>query len=117
MEDVSLTFEPGKFYALVGKSGSGKSTMLALMLRFYDPTSGTISLGATDIRKYTQTSLRDQMGLVLQETFLFHDSIFNNIRYGRLDATKEEVIEAAKMAHAHEFIMEKEQDYDTVCGD
>lgn len=117
VEDISLTFEPGKFYALVGKSGSGKSTMLSLMMRFYDPNSGSISLGGTDIRKFTQRSLRDQMGLVLQETFLFHDSIYNNIIYGRLDATKAEVIAAAKMAHAHEFIMEKEQGYDTVCGD
>ncbi|MFK5922019.1 MAG: ABC transporter ATP-binding protein [Verrucomicrobiota bacterium] len=117
VENVSLTFEPGKFYALVGKSGSGKSTMLSLMMRFYDPTSGSISLGDTDIRKYTQSSLRDQMGLVLQETFLFHDSIYNNILYGRLDATKDEVVAAAKMAHSHEFIMEKEKGYDTVCGD
>ncbi len=117
VDEISLTFEPGKFYALVGKSGSGKSTMLSLMMRFYDPTSGTISLGDTDIRKFTQSSLRDQMGLVLQETFLFHDSIHNNILYGRLDATREEVIEAAKMAHAHEFILEKERGYDTVCGD
>ena len=117
VDGISLTFEPGKFYALVGRSGSGKSTMLSLMMRFYDPTSGTISLGKTNIRKFTQTSLRDQIGLVLQETFLFHDSIYNNILYGRLDATKKEVIEAAKMAHAHEFIMEKEKGYDTVCGD
>ncbi len=117
VENISLTFEPGKFYALVGKSGSGKSTMLSLMMRFYDPTSGNITMGDSDIRKFTQSSLRDQMGLVLQETFLFHDSIFNNIRYGRLNATKEEVIEAAKMAHAHDFILEKEQGYDTVCGD
>jgi len=117
VEDISITFETGKFYALVGRSGSGKSTLLSLMMRFYDPSTGTISLGGTDIRKFTQTSLRDQMGLVLQETFLFHDSILNNIRYGRLDASKEEVIEAAKMAHAHEFIMEKENEYDTVCGD
>lgn len=117
VEDISLTFEPGKFYALVGKSGSGKSTMLSLMMRFYDPTSGTISIEGTNIQKFTQSSLRDQMGLVLQETFLFHESILENIRYGRLDASKEEVIEAAKMAHAHDFIIEKENGYDTVCGD
>jgi subfamily B ATP-binding cassette protein MsbA len=117
VEDISLTFEPGKFYALVGKSGSGKSTLLSLIMRFYDPDSGSISIKGTDIRKVTQTSLRDHIGLVLQETFLFHDSILNNIRYGRLDATKKEVIAAAKKANAHGFIMKKEEGYNTVCGD
>ena len=114
---VSLEFEPGNFYALVGNSGSGKSTLLSLIMRFYEPETGTISLAGNDIQKYTQASLRGQIGLVLQDTFLFHDTIYHNINYGRLDATKEEVIEAAKMANAHDFIMEKKDGYKTICGD
>lgn len=117
LNDVSLTFEPGKRYALVGQSGSGKSTILSLILRFYDPVKGSIQIDDRDIREYSQQSLRDQIGIVSQETFLFHDSILNNIRYGKLDATKEEVIAAAKLAHAHEFIEQQTDGYDTILGD
>lgn len=117
LDGVSLRFEPGRKYALVGQSGSGKSTLLALILRFYDPDCGTLLLDGRDVRDYTQRSLRDQIGLVSQDTFLFHDTILNNIRYGRLDATREEVEAAARLAHAHEFIVEQADGYDTMLGD
>ena len=114
---LSLHIEPGKYYALVGSSGAGKSTVLALLLRFYEPEAGVIELDGRDIRSIKQISLREQVGMVSQETFLFHDSILNNIRYGRLNATKEEVIEAAKQAYAHNFIMQQSNGYETVIGD
>jgi ABC-type multidrug transport system fused ATPase/permease subunit len=117
LKRVSLELQPGKFYALVGPSGAGKSTLFALILRFYDPTRGALLLDGVDIRKIKQSSLRSYIGVVSQETFLFHDSIENNIRYGRLDATKQEVIEAAKKAHAHDFIQSQEKGYDTMVGD
>lgn len=117
LKSVSLTFESGKRYALVGQSGSGKSTILSLILRFYDPNAGAIRIDGKDLRDCTQESLRDQIGIVSQDTFLFHDTILNNIRYGRLDATREEVIAAARMAHAHSFIEEQPEGYDTILGD
>jgi ATP-binding cassette, subfamily B, bacterial MsbA len=115
----NLTFhiEPGKTYALVGASGAGKSTILSLILRLYDPTSGAIKIDGRDLRSVTQKSLREQIGLVTQETFLFHDTIFNNIQFGRLDATPEEVREAARAAYAHDFIMAQPKGYQTVIGD
>ncbi|MEO5720198.1 MAG: ABC transporter ATP-binding protein, partial [Chthoniobacterales bacterium] len=117
VHDVNLTIDPGKTYALVGASGAGKSTILSLLLRLYDPTSGTIKIDGHDLRHLTQKSFREQIGLVTQETFLFHDTIFSNIQFGRLDATKEEVYEAARTAFAHDFIMAQPQGYDTVIGD
>ena len=87
IKDLDLKIEPGKSYALVGASGAGKSTILSLILRLYDPTSGTIRIDGHDLRTLTQKSLREQIGLVTQDTFLFHDTIFNNIKFGRLDAT------------------------------
>lgn len=117
LDGVSLSFESGKRYALVGQSGSGKSTLLSLVLRFYDPDEGAILVDGRDIRECTQRSLRDHIGLVSQETFLFHDSIRNNIRYGDLEASDERIEEAARLAHAHEFIVEQAQGYDTVLGD
>lgn len=117
LNDVTLKFEPGKKYALVGQSGSGKSTILSLILRFYDVGSGRILIDDRDIRDYTQQSLRDQIGLVSQETFLFHDTIYNNIRYGDLTATEPQIMEAAKLAHAHEFIIEQSNGYATMLGD
>ena len=117
VHDLSLHVEPGRYYALVGASGAGKSTILSLLLRFYEPEAGCIRLDGRDIRAIKQTSLREQIGTVLQETFLFHDSILNNIRYGRLDVSKEEVIEAAKQAYAHDFIMHQPHGYETVIGD
>ena len=115
--DVSLKFDIGKTYALVGQSGSGKTSIMSLILRFYDPQGGKILIDGVDIRDCTQKSLRNQMGIVNQDVFLFHDTIFNNIRYGRLDATRKEVEEAAILAHAHEFIMEKRNGYEEVIGD
>lgn len=117
VEDINLRFEQGKYYALVGLSGSGKSTMLSLILRFYDPQTGTIKIDGHDLRALKQDSLRERIGIVTQETFLFHESIFKNIAYGRLDATKEEVIAAAKQAYAHDFIMAQQSGYDTIVGD
>jgi subfamily B ATP-binding cassette protein MsbA len=105
VSNLTLHIEPGKTYALVGASGAGKSTILSLILRLYDPTSGAVKIDGRDLRSVTQKSLREQMGLVTQETFLFHDTIFSNIQFGRLDATPEEVHEAARAAYAHDFIV------------
>jgi subfamily B ATP-binding cassette protein MsbA len=117
VHDLSLHIAPGKYYALVGSSGAGKSTILSLLLRFYEPEAGIIRLDGRDISTIKQTSLREQIGVVSQETFLFHDSILNNIRFGRLDASKEAVIDAAKRAYAHDFIMLQPSGYETVIGD
>ena len=117
ISNLTLHMEPGKTYALVGASGAGKSTILSLILRLYDPTSGTVKIDGRDLRSVTQKSLRERIGLVTQETFLFHDTIFSNIQFGRLDATPEEVHEAARAAYAHDFIMAQPQGYQTVIGD
>ncbi len=117
VSELDLRIEPGKTYALVGASGAGKSTILSLLLRLYDPTSGSVKIDGQDLRGVTQRSLREQIGLVTQETFLFHDTIFSNIQFGRLDATKEEVYAAAQAAFAHDFIMAQPNGYDTVIGD
>jgi subfamily B ATP-binding cassette protein MsbA len=114
---INLEMEPGKFYALVGPSGAGKSTLFALLQRFYDVDGGSIEVDGVDVRKATQKSLRDNFGVVSQDVFLFHDTILQNIRYGRLDARKEEAVEAAKKAHADDFIREQEFKYDTVIGE
>ena len=117
VSDLTLHIEPGKSYALVGASGAGKSTILSLILRLYDPTSGAVKIDGRDLRSVMQKSLREQMGLVTQETFLFHDTIFSNIQFGRLDATPEEVREAARAAYAHDFIVAQPKGYETVIGD
>jgi ATP-binding cassette, subfamily B, bacterial MsbA len=117
ISNLNLRIEPGKTYALVGASGAGKSTILSLILRLYDPTSGTVKIDGRDLRTVTQKSLRAQIGLVTQETFLFHDTIFKNIQFGRLDATPEEIYEAAHTASAHDFIMAQPKGYETVIGD
>jgi subfamily B ATP-binding cassette protein MsbA len=117
VHNLSLHVEPGRYYALVGMSGAGKSSILSLLLRFYEPESGFIRLDGRDINTIKQTSLREQIGMVSQETFLFHDSILSNIRYGRLNASKEEVMDAAKQAYAHDFIMLQPHGYETVIGD
>ncbi|MDQ6808555.1 MAG: ABC transporter transmembrane domain-containing protein [Verrucomicrobiota bacterium] len=117
VSELSLRIEPGKSYALVGASGAGKSTILSLILRLYDPTGGSVLVDGHDLRGLTQKSLREQVGLVTQETFLFHDSIFNNIQFGRLDASEDEVYEAARTAFAHDFIVAQPQGYQTVIGD
>src|SRR5438270_2235141 len=117
VREIDLRIEPGKTYALVGASGAGKSTILSLILRLYDPTVGAIKIDGQNLRTVTQKSLREQIGLVTQETFLFHDTIFKNIQFGRLDATAEEVYAAAQAAHAHDFITAQPQGYETTIGD
>ena len=115
--DVDFTIEQGKSYALVGQSGAGKSTLFSLLLRFYEPREGRVTVNGIDVRKIKQHSLRDNIGVVNQDIFLFHDSIYENIRYGRLDATREEIENAARLAHAHDFITEQDKGYDTKVGD
>ena len=117
ISNLTLHIEPGKTYALVGASGAGKSTILSLILRLYDPTSGAVKIDGRDLRSVTQKSLRERIGLVTQETFLFHDTIISNIQFGRLNATPEEVHEAARAAYAHDFIMAQPNGYETVIGD
>ena len=117
VQGIDLRIEPGKKYALVGASGAGKSTILSLIMRFYDSQSGVVRLDGNDLRDIAQHSLREHVGMVTQETFLFHDTIFENIRYGRLDATKEEVIAAAQAAFAHDFILAQHSGYETVVVD
>src|SRR5438034_1317284 len=114
ISNLTLQIEPGKTHALVGASGAGKSTILSLILRLYDPTSGAVKIDGQDLRSITQKSLREQMGLVTQETFLFHDTIFNNIQFGRLDATPEDIYEAAK-ARSEEHTSELQSHSDLVC--
>ena len=117
LQDVSIVIEPGQTVALCGPSGAGKSTVLNLLLRFYDPTSGAVTLDGTDMRRIRRESLRRHFALVQQETFLFNDSIADNIRYGHGEATMEQVIAAAKAANAHGFISKLPNGYDTRVGE
>jgi ATP-binding cassette subfamily B multidrug efflux pump len=113
IKDMSLTAQPGQTIALVGPTGAGKTTMVNLLTRFYDIDGGTIAVDGRDIRKTKKDSLRRQLGIVLQDTFLFSDTVMENIRYGRLDATDEEIIAAARLANADQFIHRLPQGYDT----
>jgi ABC-type transport system involved in Fe-S cluster assembly fused permease/ATPase subunit len=115
--DVSFTIAPGKTVAVVGHSGSGKSTLARLLFRFYDVQSGAVKVSGTDIRSLTQASLRAAIGIVPQDTVLFNDTIYYNIRYGRPEATREEVIAAAKAAHIHDFIESTPDKYETMVGE
>ena len=117
LTDLSLKIKPGQFVGIVGPTGSGKSTVVSLIPRFYDVQSGTVHIDGQDVRKYKLKNLRDQIGYVLQDTVLFHGTIFDNIAFGRPGATKEEVIAAAKLANAHDFIMAMPLGYDTMVGD
>jgi ATP-binding cassette, subfamily B, bacterial MsbA len=117
VRDIDLQLDPGKFYAFVGPSGAGKSTLYSLILRFYDPDKGGIFLDGKDVRSITQEALRGNIGVVSQDTFLFHATVLENIRYGRLDASREDVIAAAKKAHAHEFIEQIGGGYDAIVGE
>lgn len=117
LEDVSLRIEPGQTVALCGPSGSGKSTVLNLLLRFYDPTSGQVLLDGHDLRSIRRDGLRKKFALVQQETFLFNDSILDNIRYGHPEATMEQVVAAAKAANAHGFISHFPKGYETRVGE
>ncbi len=117
LRGVSFAVSPGRTCALVGASGAGKTTVLSLLQRLYDVTEGSVLLDGHDVRELSQGFLRSQISVVSQETFLFHDTIEANIRYGRLDATDAEVREAAKLAFAHEFIELQSSGYQTVIGD
>ena len=117
LKGIDLKIPKGKFVALVGESGGGKSTMADLLPRFYEVGSGSICIDGHDIRDYKIGDLRGLMGVVSQETILFNDTVFNNIAFGMENVSKEKVIEAAKIANAHEFIMELEHGYDTRIGD
>ena len=117
LSDINLDIPRGKMIAIVGESGAGKSTLVDLIPRFWDVTSGSITIDGTDIRDIPVKDLRSLMGNVNQDPILFNDTIFNNIAFGVENATREDVIAAAKIANAHEFIMEKEQGYDTNIGD
>ena len=113
LNNVNFTAKPGDTYAIVGPTGAGKSTIVNLISRFYNVDSGTITIDGTDISKVTLSSLRKQMGIMMQDSFIFSGTIMNNIRYGNLNATDEEVIAAAKTVCAHDFIMDMEDGYQT----
>lgn len=116
LNHVNLSVKAGAYMALVGSSGAGKSTLCSLIPRFYDVTGGSIRIDGTDIRDIRLKSLRDHIGIVQQEVYLFVGTVFDNIRYGKPEATREEVMEAAKNANAHEFIMSLPEGYDTDIG-
>ena len=117
LDGVSFHFAAGRHYALVGASGAGKSTGFALLQRFYAPEAGRVRRDGRDVRELTQASLRAQVGVVTQDNFLFHETVMDNIRYGRLEATDEEVVAASKLAHADDFIRRLPAGYQTVIGD
>lgn len=117
LKDVTILAKPGQMIAIVGPSGAGKTTIANLIPRFYDPTSGGIYIDGVDIKTVTLSSLREQIGIVPQETMLFNGTIYENILYGKLDATEDEVIAAAKAANAHEFITKTTQGYETQIGE
>ncbi len=117
LSDVSFTIEPGQMIALVGPTGVGKSTIISLVARFYDPIEGVIKIDGTDIRRFRQKSLREHISFVLQETVLFHGPIWQNIAYGKPEATREEIIRAAEQANASEFIEKMPEGYDTLVGE
>ena len=117
LKDISFEAKPGQVIGVVGPTGAGKSTLISLLPRFYDPQQGRILLDGVDTRQLTLKSLRHHVSLVLQEPLLFSGSIAENIRYGRLEATMDEIMAAAKAANAHEFIMRLPEKYDTILGE
>ena len=117
LKNISVHIKPGETLALVGSTGAGKTTFINLLARFYDSCEGEILIDGHNIKNVTQKSLRDNLSVVLQDVFLFNGTIYDNIAYGKDDATKDEIIAAAKAAYAHEFIMETEDGYDTIIGE
>jgi subfamily B ATP-binding cassette protein MsbA len=116
LADVSFAAEPGQVIGLVGPSGSGKSTLVSLIPRFYDPIAGRVTIDGQDVKEVTMRSLRRQIGFVLQETHLFHAPVWQNIAYGSPDATRDAIVEAARLAQAHAFIEALPDGYDTIVG-
>jgi subfamily B ATP-binding cassette protein MsbA len=117
LKQINLEVEPGQVAALVGPTGAGKTTIINLIPRFYDPDSGTVKIDGTDVKLYQQESLREQISFVLQDTLLFHGPIWQNIAYGKPGATRSEIQQAAELANAHEFIERLPDGYDTVVGE
>ena len=117
LEGLSLTIEPGKVAAFVGPTGAGKTTIISLIARFYDPTSGIVKIDGSDVRQFKQRSLRQQISFVLQETVLFHGPLWQNIAYGKPEATRHEIIRAAELANASEFIDRMPEGYNTIVGE
>jgi len=117
LKDLSFTVEAGQVAAIVGPSGTGKTTIISLIPRFYEPQSGKIKIDGTDTCKYTLKSLREQISFVMQDTLLFRANIWDNIAYGKPDATPEQIVRAAKQANAHEFIEKMPEGYDTIVGE
>lgn len=117
LNGIDLKIPKGRVVAIVGRSGVGKSTLVKLLLRFYDPQEGYITVDGCDIRNVTQRSLRENIGVVLQDTAIFNDTALNNVAYSKSNAPKEEVVRAAKTAHAHEFIKDLPEGYDTIVGE
>jgi subfamily B ATP-binding cassette protein MsbA len=117
LKDLSFKIEPGTVAALVGPTGAGKSTIISLIPRFYDPESGVVKIDGVDVRRLQQKSVRDQVSFVLQDTVLFHASVWRNIAYGKPGASRQEILEAAKLANAHEFIEKMPEGYDTMVGE
>ena len=117
INDFSAHVKAGQKVAIVGPTGAGKTTMVKLLMRFYDVSGGAILVGGDDIRRFNREELRQMFGMVLQDTWLFNGTIMENIRYGRLDATDEEVIEAAKAAHVHHFIKTLPDGYNMVLNE
>ncbi len=116
LRHINLDVKAGSYVALVGSSGGGKTTLCSLIPRFYDVTKGSISIDGKDIREVTLSSLRQNIGIVQQDVYLFAGTVYENISYGKPDASREEIIEAAKLANAHDFIMELPNGYDTDIG-
>ena len=117
IRDLSLTIEPGEMVGLVGHSGSDKNTLVNLICRFYDVTEGAILVDGVDLRQVRVADYRRHIGLVLQEPFLFFGTVAENIAYGKPEATREEIVAAARAAHAHEFILRLPQGYDSLVGE
>jgi ATP-binding cassette subfamily B protein len=117
LTNVSFTIEPGQVAALIGPTGAGKTTIISMIPRFYDPTSGAVKIDGVDVRNYRIKSLRRQISVVLQESMLFHGPIWQNIAYGKPNASRSEILRAAELANAHEFIDKMPQDYNTIVGE